>query len=82
MFFIILIKIILDEDDSSEKNDDELDIENQNLAEDRADDEDDESDDNEDEGKIANKYFPCHTFELLNRIFHKLLRINFNEIFK
>lgn len=47
-----VLELSVDDDDSSEKNDDELDIENQNqnLAEDRADDEDDESDDNEDEG--------------------------------
>lgn len=51
------LKCSADDDDSSEKNDDELDIENQNqnLAEDRADDEDDESDDNEDEGNTTNK---------------------------
>lgn len=46
----VCVPIWIDDDDSSEKNDDELDIENQNLGEDRADDEDDESDDNEDEG--------------------------------
>lgn len=66
-------KCFVDDDDSSEKNDDELDIENQNqnLAEDRADDEDDESDDNEDEGKelrtkILDFFDFIHSFQLSN----------------
>lgn len=47
---------MIDDDDSS-KNDDELDIENQNMAEDRviADDDEDETDDNEDEGSFQNQ---------------------------
>lgn len=47
---------MIDDDDSS-KNDDELDIENQNMAEDRviADDDEDETDDNEDEGSFRNQ---------------------------
>lgn len=52
------------DDDDSSKNDDELDIENQNLAEDRViadddddDDDEDESDDNEDEGRFFYTFF-------------------------
>lgn len=63
-----------DDDDSSEKNDDELDIENQNLAEDRADDEDDESDDNEDEGKDTTIVVECIDCILFKKFHFILIR--------
>lgn len=51
--FLKLLILFYSDDDDSSKNDDELDIENQNMPEDRVipDDDEDESEDNEDEGK-------------------------------